>query len=172
MYQQPRYNVQGASRFFEDGRAMRPLVDDTVAREMDIDPVSSTGWSDADQSWALTIPNVVVTRAGGMERLLTRGQDRFNIYCTPCHGYAGDGTGMVARRVGGAMSPPTFHSDRVRHLPDGQLFATITNGVRNMPPYRHSIPEDDRWAIVGYVRALELSQAEQPQAMNDTAVQR
>jgi mono/diheme cytochrome c family protein len=172
MYQQPRYNAQGASDFFQDGRAMRPLVDGTIAREMDVDPVASTGWSDADQSWALTIPSHVVDRKGGMDRLLARGQDRFNIYCTPCHGYEGDGQGLVARRVGGAMAPPTFHSDRVRHLPDGQIFATITYGVRNMPMYRHSIPEDDRWAIVGYVRALQLSRAEEPQAALGPEVQR
>jgi mono/diheme cytochrome c family protein len=60
------------------------------------------------------------------------------------------------------MTPPTFHDDRLRHLPDGQVFATISNGIRNMPAYRHNVPTDDRWAIVAYVRALQISQASRP----------
>ena len=75
-----------------------------------------------------------------MEPLLVRGHERYDIYCTPCHCYSGAGDGAVAQRVGGAMTPPTFHSDRLRHAPDGQIYATISNGVRNMPSYRHSIP--------------------------------
>jgi mono/diheme cytochrome c family protein len=166
MYGQPRYNAQAASGFFQDGRAMRPLVEGVVAQEMSPDPIAATGWSDIDESWALTIPQQVVGEQGGMERLLARGQDRFGIYCTPCHGELGDGAGAIPQRAGGPIRPPTFHDDRLRHVPDGQIFATITNGVRNMPAYRHAIPVEDRWAIVGYVRALQMSQAAEPQAMN------
>lgn len=158
MYSQPRYNVQGASEFFQDGRAMRPLVAGTIPREAPVDPVVETGWSDLDQTWVPTIPDAVMTEFGGMEALMERGQERYGIYCSPCHALDGSGNGMIPKRAGGPIRPPTLHDDRLRHAPDGQIFATITNGVRNMPAYGHSIPIEDRWAIVGYVRALQLSQ--------------
>jgi mono/diheme cytochrome c family protein len=166
MYDQPRYDVQARSAFFGDGRTMRPLPEGVVPREASADSVVSTGWSDAASTWVLTVPDSVVSELGGMEAHVARGQDRYNIYCTPCHGYAGDGDGMVPTRVGGAIRPPTFHDDRLRHIPDGQIFATITHGVRNMPMYAHSIPANDRWAIVSYVRALQLSQQPDATAMN------
>jgi mono/diheme cytochrome c family protein len=166
MYDQPRYDVQGPGPFFEDGRAMRPVPEGTIPREAHPDTAAATGWSDAEQSWALTVPRTVVQQNGGMEAHIARGQDRYEIYCTPCHGYAGDGDGMVPTRVGGAIKPPTFHDDRLRHAPDGQIFATITHGIRNMPMYRHSIPANDRWAIVSYVRALQLNQQPEATAMN------
>ncbi len=166
MYDQPRYNVQGTSNFFADGRSMRPLPEGTVPQEAWADNTAATGWSDAETSWALTVPRSVIQANGGMEAHVARGQDRYDIYCTPCHGYAGDGDGMVPTRVGGAIKPPTFHDDRLRHAPDGQIFATITHGRNNMPMYRHMIPANDRWAIVSYVRALQLSQQPEPTAMN------
>jgi mono/diheme cytochrome c family protein len=88
--------------------------------------------------------------------LLKRGQERFNIFCSPCHGRLGDGKGIVVER--GYSPPPTFHSDRVRSFPDGHIFDVITNGIRNMPPYGPQIPASDRWAIVAYFRALQRSQ--------------
>jgi mono/diheme cytochrome c family protein len=105
----------------------------------------------------MTIPQQVVSDFGGMDKVVNRGQQRFNIYCAPCHDMTGSGKGMVVQR--GMAPPPTFHDDRIRHMPDGQMFATISHGVRNMPPYNYSIPVNDRWAIVSYVRALEISQA-------------
>ncbi len=94
---------------------------------------------------------------------MARGKDRYDIYCSVCHSISGDGQGMVSRRAAAlgatALMAPSFHDDRLRHIPDGQLYATITNGVRNMPAYAHNLPVDDRWAIVQYVRALQLSQA-------------
>ena len=156
MYRQPRYNVQSDSDFFRDGRAMRPLVEGTVAREMDVDPVASTGWSEADQSWALTTPSQVVDRMGGMERLLTRGQDRFNIYCTPCHGRLGDGQGVVVQR--GLRQAASYHQDRLRQEKLGCFYDVITNGFGAMQGYAEQIPVRDRWLIVAYVRALQLSQ--------------
>jgi len=162
MHQQPRYNPQGPSAFFADGRAMRPLVRGTVAREMEVDPRMLTGRVQDTGGWVLEIPVAVVERKGGSEALVQRGRDRYGIYCAPCHGLTGDGQGMVAIRAAalgaGAFQPPSFHADRLRHVPDGQIFATITHGIRNMPPYGPAIPLDDRWAIVSYVRALQISQ--------------
>jgi mono/diheme cytochrome c family protein len=90
------------------------------------------------------------------EELLKRGQNRFNIYCAPCHDRTGSGKGMV---IGyGFVPPPSFHIDRVRQFADGYIFNVITHGVRNMPAYGPQIPVDDRWAIVAYLRALERSQ--------------
>ncbi len=85
-----------------------------------------------------------------------RGQERFNIFCSPCHGRAGMGDGMIVRR--GFRRPPTFHQDRLRTAPVGQLFDVITNGFGAMPDYATQIPPADRWAIVAYVRALQLSE--------------
>lgn len=158
MYNQPRHDAQERSAFFADGRTMRPGVPGTVAREMEPDPLIATGWSHADSTWALTIPPGVASGAA-MTDFVARGQGRYGVYCAPCHGLSGAGDGAVAKRAGGSLTPPTFHTDRVRQMPDGQVFATISRGVRNMPAYAHSVPTKDRWAIVAYLRALQLSQA-------------
>ncbi|MEJ2054516.1 MAG: cytochrome c, partial [Calditrichaceae bacterium] len=89
-------------------------------------------------------------------QLLKRGQERFNIYCSPCHSRVGDGQGIVVKR--GFLPPPSFHQDMMREKPDGHYFDVITHGLRNMPSYRHQIPVKDRWAIVAYIRALQRSQ--------------
>jgi hypothetical protein len=157
MYDQPRYDVQSKSTFFPDHRSMRLPVEGTVAREAELDPEVAEGRLPDDSGYVLTIPKPAVDRAGGMNALVTRGQERFNIYCAPCHDQTGSGKGMVVKR--GMLAPPSFHQDRIRHMPDGQLFATISNGIRNMPAYGINVPADDRWAIVSYVRALQLSQA-------------
>lgn len=164
MYHQPRYIPQAESQFFADGRTMRPLVAGTVPREAILDPVLETGWSDTENTWVRTIPESVVTEFGGMEPLLARGQERYGISCSPCHGLSGAGDGIVPTRQSGPIRPPTFHDDRMRHLPDGQIFATITYGVRNMPAYGHSVRVRDRWAIVGYLRALQISQGQAMEA--------
>jgi mono/diheme cytochrome c family protein len=156
MYDQPRYEIQSKSEFFEDHRTMRMPVEGTVAREAELDPQVATGRNPDDTAYVATVPDAVLARAGGMAALVERGQDRFNIYCAPCHDKTGSGHGMVVKR--GMLTPPTFHQDRIRHIPDGQLFATISNGIRNMPAYGIVIPIQDRWAIVSYVRALQLSQ--------------
>jgi mono/diheme cytochrome c family protein len=158
MYDQPRYNMQEESAFFPDKRNMRPAVEGAVSREEELDEGRGHGRLDDGSGYVLTIPPETVKDAGGMEALVARGQDRFKIYCTPCHDNTGSGDGMAVRR--GMLKPPTFHQDRLRHIPDGQVFATISNGVRNMPAYGPQIPVSDRWAIVGYVRALQLSQAQ------------
>jgi mono/diheme cytochrome c family protein len=86
---------------------------------------------------------------------LKRGQERYNIYCSPCHSRVGDGRGIMINK--GYLPPPSFHIDRIREMPDGQVYDVITNGVRNMPSYRHQVNPGDRWAIVTYVRALQKS---------------
>jgi mono/diheme cytochrome c family protein len=156
MYDQQRYDPQSESAFFEDKRTMRPRIEGTVAREEILDPQVATGLSAGGDGYVLTLPDAAVQHFGGMEALLARGKDRYGIYCVPCHDGTGGGQGMVVRR--GMLAPPSFHSDRIRHLPDGQLFATISNGIRNMPAYSAQVPVQDRWAIVGYMRALQLSQ--------------
>jgi cytochrome c5 len=162
MFDQPRYDVQEESAFFADHRTMRPLVDGVVAHDQETDPQLASGRLEDESGYVLEIPKVVLDRNGGMAALMERGRARFGIYCTPCHDSTGSGEGLVKRRAvasgAAAFVPPTFHQDRLRHMPDGQLFATITNGKGNMPPYGMQIKVDDRWAIVGYVRALQVAQ--------------
>jgi mono/diheme cytochrome c family protein len=170
MYNQPRYDVQSRSTFFQDHRTMRPLVEGAVAVEMEPALPIQTGRTLDDSAWLAEVPAEVIARHGGMQQTVERGQERFGIYCAPCHGLSGDGNGVVAERAkaleANTLAPPSFHTDAIRHMPDGQMYSTITNGVRFMPVYRQSIPLDDRWAIVTYVRALQLSQASRTTAMN------
>jgi mono/diheme cytochrome c family protein len=161
MYDQPRYDVQEESAFFPDHRTMRPLVEGVVAHDAVVDPQTALGRLDDESGYVLEIPQMVVQKFGGMAGLLERGQERYGIYCAPCHDSTGHGNGLVKRRAvaagAAAFVPPTFHQDRMRHMPDGQLFATISNGKGNMPPYGPQTSIDDRWAIVGYVRALQVA---------------
>jgi hypothetical protein len=159
MYDQPKFDIQEEQedKLFEDGRTMRPAVEGTVAREDETDQGVARGRLDDESGYVLRIPPAVLERHGGMEPLAQRGHQRYDIYCAPCHGLTGDGKGMIVKR--GLLPPPTYHGDRLRHIPDGQLYATIENGKGNMPPYGPLVPIDDRWAIVAYVRALQISQA-------------
>jgi mono/diheme cytochrome c family protein len=157
MYHQQRYNPQARSDFFQDHRTMRKPVEHTVPQEMNVDPEISDGELADGSGYVLAIPSQVVAQLGGMEAAAHRGEDRYNIYCRPCHDGSGAGQGTVVKK--GMAPPPSLHDERIRHMPDGQLFASISRGVRNMPAYNYSIPTNDRWAIVSYVRALELSQA-------------
>jgi mono/diheme cytochrome c family protein len=163
MYDQPKYSIQSESDFFEDGRTMRTPVVGTVSREREVDIRLSEGRTEDNTAYVLTIPDAMVRKNQGPEKMVQRGQERFNIYCTPCHDKTGSGHGMVQKRAvasgATAFAPPSFHQDRIRHIPDGQLYATISNGKGNMPAYGPQIPIEDRWAIVSYVRALQLSQA-------------
>ena len=168
MHFQQRYNAQARSEFFADHRTMRVPVEDTVAHDGFIDDDRVTLGHETDSAaYVMTVPESVAQTAGGMAPLVDRGHDRFGIYCTPCHGRLGDGNGIVflrSRLVGGYQypQPASFHTEANRHMPDGQLYATITNGIRNMPSYAAQIPVQDRWAIVAYVRALQLSQLNTP----------
>jgi hypothetical protein len=168
MYDQERYNPESYSSFFPDHRTMRTPVEGTLARDgFEGDPEVATGLLPDKSGYVMTVPPGIVQRLGGMEKLLARGQERFGIYCAPCHGATGDGKGMVVCKRDKVSDPcesrgfpplPTYADPRLRQLPDGQLFATITHGVRTMPSYGAQVPVQDRWAIVGYVRALQLSQ--------------
>ena len=161
MFDQPRYDPQQASVFFKDGRTMRPLADGVVAREMEPELTLTTGRTADNADWLITTPTEIVERFGDRRAMIERGQERYNIYCAPCHGLSGDSGGMVALRAAAigapALTPPNLHDARLKQIPDGQLYATITNGIRNMPAYRHNIPLNDRWAIVSYVRALQVT---------------
>ena len=174
MYNQPRYDTQEKKPFFADHRSMRPEIDGTVSREMPPSLAWETGLN-ANGEYILEVPSQLIADNGGREAMLTRGRERYNIYCTPCHSYSGNGKGMVSRRADqlgmSGLVAPTFHDDRLRHVPDGQVYATIANGVRNMPSYAHNMPVNDRWAVVMYVRALQLTQAPQAAATTTTTEQ-
>ena len=149
MHDQPKYKAFRRSDFFGDERSARPLVEDTVARgQLRADPVYYTGKQGTMPVDVLPVP---VTPA-----LLRRGQERFGIYCTPCHGATGRGDGMVVQR--GYRRPPSLHIDRLRNEKAGYFFDVITTGFGAMPDYAAQIPVADRWAIVAYVRALQLSE--------------
>jgi len=145
MANQPKNRPESASDFFADGRSARPLVENTVARgSLDNDVYN------VPKDFAGFPPAVKVN-----ERLLRRGEDRYRIFCTPCHGLQGDGQGMIATR--GMKHPPSYHIDRLRQAPNGYFYDVITNGFGAMYSYSERIPPADRWAILAYVRALQLS---------------
>jgi len=147
---QPKYEPMEKSAFFANRSAMRLPVEGTIARgNLREDVVFYTGKT-ADGKPVKTSP-VTTTLP-----LLQRGQKRYNIYCSPCHSQVGDGQGIIVKR--GYVPPPTFHDKRLRDIQDGHIFDVISNGIRNMPSYRHQVPVEDRWAIVAYLRALQLSQ--------------
>jgi len=149
MFNQPKVRPLQASTFFADGRASRPLPEDTVARgELRADELLYSGRIGGVVADAFPFP---VTA-----ELLDRGQERFEIFCSPCHGRLGDGNGMIVQR--GFKPPPSFHSDRLRQAPAGHFFDVMTNGFGVMYDYRSRIPAEDRWAIAAYIRALQLSQ--------------
>ena len=158
MFDQDRYNAQAESRWFADGRTMRMPVKGTVPRERELDPVLADGRLADDSGYVPEVPKAIADHFGGAEAMVARGHERFDIYCRPCHDGTGSGQGTVITRSGWQPAPPSFHQDRIRQMPDGQMFATITRGVRVMPSYGSRMPLEDRWAIVSYVRALQLSQ--------------
>ena len=149
MADQPRYEPLSRSTFFDDGRAARPLVEGTVARgQLRSDAPLYTGKEEG--KWVDTFP-FPVTLA-----VLSRGQQRFNIFCAPCHDRVGTGQGTIVRR--GYRAPSSFHIDRLRQAANGYIYDVITNGFGAMPDYAAQVQPGDRWAIVAYIRALQLSQ--------------
>lgn len=160
MDNQAKFTPQQRNPMFADGRGMRPPVAGTVARgELGLDDPLDRGLRDGDDvtSWVEAIP-VPVTM-----QVMRRGQERYDIFCSPCHGLAGYGDGMVSKRAEGLQEgtwtpPSSLHTDLIRGRPAGQLYNTITNGVRSMPAYGPQISVEDRWAIVAYIRALQKSQ--------------
>jgi hypothetical protein len=149
MADQPRYDPLEPSDFFADGQSARPLVENTVARgQLRDDEHFYTGGSGG--ALAKTFPFPITLE------ILQRGQERYGIYCSPCHSLTGDGDGMIPRR--GFTRAASFHIPRLREAPPGYFFFVITQGMVAMPNYRNQIPPRDRWAITAYIRALQLSQ--------------
>lgn len=149
MADQPRYDPLEPSAFFADGRSARPRVAGTVARGYaHLDEHRSRGTIAGELADTLPVP---LTR-----QLLRRGQERYDIYCSPCHDRIGNGQGMIVRR--GFSPPPSLHDERLRQAPIGHFFMVMTNGFGTMPDYAAQVPPDDRWAIAAYIRALQLSQ--------------
>ena len=149
MQDQPKYKPLARSTFYADGRSARPIPAGTIARgELNDDDLFHTG--KVNGTWTESMPLAVDLP------LLHRGRERFNIYCSPCHARIGDGNGMVYQR--GFKRPADLLSDRVRQEPPGYIFDVITDGFGSMGDYGDQIPPRDRWAIIAYMRALELSQ--------------
>jgi len=172
MQDQPRYKAFKKSEFFSDDKAMRDLPEGTVARgflrenkafytgkkenaetiapaETTIDATGNTlvaSFPDAIEEFPLPVT----------KELLDRGEQRYKVFCIVCHGPVGNGDGMVVRR--GFSKPPTYHDDRLRNAPVGHFYDVMTNGWGKMNSYASQIPPADRWAIVAYIRTLQISQ--------------
>ena len=164
MIDQPRYEPYEASAVFSNGLSSRSPVPGTVARgQLELDTPFFTGRKDGQ--FVTELPERALAGRTMIE-LLDRGQERYNIYCSHCHGQVGGGTGgspemldavgMVVKR--GFPSPPTYHQDRLRNAPLGHFFGVITDGIGRMPAHGYMIQPADRWAIAAYIRALQLSQ--------------
>jgi hypothetical protein len=150
MHDQPNYSALEASSFFADGRASRAPVPGTVARgQLHEDDHLYRGKIDGARAKTFPFP---ITMA-----VMERGRDRYDIFCAPCHDRLGTGAGIVVRR--GLSQPPSFHVDRLRTVEPGYLFDVIGTGFGRMNGYAAQVKPEDRWAIVAYIRALQLSQA-------------
>jgi mono/diheme cytochrome c family protein len=149
MHDQPKYIPLRASTFFTDSRSARPLVEGTVARgQLRADPLLYAGKQNGADATAFPFSIDA--------RVMARGQERFDIFCSPCHGRTGFGDGMIVRR--GYRHPPSLHDDRLRAVPVGHFFDVISNGFGAMPDYAAQVRAEDRWAIAAYIRALQRSQ--------------
>jgi len=176
MQDQPRYKAYKKSDFFSDNRASRDLPEGTVARGfLREDKAFYTGRTEAGQNASAPNPaatplmdasgNTLVTDFSGLinefpipvtEELVNRGEQRYKVFCIVCHGPVGNGDGMIVRR--GFSKPPTYNDDRLRGAPVGHFYSVITNGQGKMNSYASQIPPADRWAIVAYIRTLQISQ--------------
>jgi cytochrome c len=149
MHNQPRYKPFAPTMFFGDGRSERPEVEGTVARgQLRLDQARYTGKVDGEEVSEFPF---TITRAD-----LVRGQERFNIYCSPCHSRIGDGNGMVVRR--GFRQAASYHTPKLLKAPVGHFFDVMTNGFGAMPSYASRVETDDRWRIAAYIRVLQLSE--------------
>jgi len=149
MHNQPKYKPLRESDFYADRRSARPLLEGTVARgDLQQDAYYYTGKVNGQPGNELPMP---VTK-----EVLDRGEERYNIYCSPCHSKVGDGNGMIVQR--GFKQPPSYHIDRLRKAPLGHFFDVMTNGFGAMSEYKSQVSVSDRWAIAAYIRALQLSQ--------------
>ena len=149
MHNAPRVDPYEETDAFADGRGMRPLVEGTVARgHLNDDELMFTG--KVDGQFVDQFPFQVT------HEVLERGHERFNIYCSPCHGRTAMGNGMIVQR--GLRPPPSFHDEKMRNQPAGYYFDVISNGFGAMQDYRAQVDVKDRWAIISYIRALQYSQ--------------
>jgi mono/diheme cytochrome c family protein len=149
MHVQPKILPLAPSQFFDDGRSARPVVPGTIARgQLHTDELLYTGKRNGALADAFPFR---ITRKD-----LERGQERFNIFCSPCHGRLGNGQGMIVQR--GFPPPPSYHILRLRQAPAGHFFDVMTNGFGTMFSYASRVSPEDRWRIVAYIRTLQLSQ--------------
>jgi mono/diheme cytochrome c family protein len=149
MHNQPRYKPLSGTSFFADGRASRPAIEDTVARgQLHLDQARYTGKVNGKD---IEFFPIQITRED-----IARGQERFNIYCSPCHGRLGNGHGMVVAR--GLRQPPSYLDPRLVTAPVGHFFDVMSNGYGAMYSYASRVAVDDRWRIAAYIRALQLSE--------------
>jgi mono/diheme cytochrome c family protein len=149
MYQEPKYEPLQPSESFNDGRSARPLEPDTVAQgPLRTNTLFYTGKSDGKNATALPMPLTV--------SLLKRGEERYDIYCAPCHDRVGNGNGMIVQR--GFRPPASFHIQRLRDAPIGHFYDVMSTGFGTMADFSAQITPEDRWAIAAYIRALQLSQ--------------
>jgi mono/diheme cytochrome c family protein len=148
MHDQPKYIPLRQATLFPDERSARPVIAGTVARgQLREDTLLYTGKVNGADAAVFPFPID--------ERTLRRGQERYDIFCAPCHARTGEGDGMVVRR--GYRRPPSLHDDRLRSAPSGHFFDVITNGFGAMPDYAVQVKAEDRWAITAYIRVLQLS---------------
>jgi mono/diheme cytochrome c family protein len=163
MENQPKLRPQSRSAFFADGRADRVPPARTVARGMLRTNDHLHQGKDAGGVFAPGLPAGLPVDMS----LLQRGQNQYQVYCLPCHGATGDGNGITKRYGMGAT--PTYHDERLRNMPEGEIYNTITNGKNTMLPYADKLAPEDRWAVVAYVRALQRAQQGKPADVTDTA---
>ena len=168
MHNQPKFYPQRGSDFYPDQRSVRPQVENTVARSQMQDDYFETGMVNGAEGNAFPFPVTM--------DVLHRGQERYNVYCTPCHSRVGNGAGMIVER--GYRPAGNFHVDRLRNAPLGHFYSVIANGYGAMPDYSAQLTTEDRWAVVAYIKALQLSQnasasdvsgGEHPQPLSDVA---
>ena len=161
MDHQPKVRAQSASEFFYDGAGMRQPVPGTVARgDLALPATFTTGKTPAG---AFLAANPLGRQSElSTEEILARGEERYGIYCTPCHGARGDGQGMIRQRSG--VNAANLLEARIRELPDGQIFDVVTHGLGLMSGYAYQIPSDDRWAIIAWVRVLQANAPVAPSA--------
>ena len=178
MANQPKYEALEPSLVFEDGRSSRPPVPGTVARgELQLDEAYFTG--KLDGQLVTVLPDRAV-EGRTLADLLVRGRERYNAFCSHCHGQVGGGVGgdpemldlvgMVVKR--GFPAPPTYHQERLRQAPIGHFFDVITSGLGRMAPHGYLVPPEDRWAIAAYIRALQLSQYAAQQELTGADLQK
>lgn len=156
MFTQDKAKSQRENTFFEDHRSMRPLVEGTLSQDAPVEVTSFYTGKDEKDAPIVQFPKEVNVTVD----FVKRGQQRYGIYCAPCHGQAGYGDGAVIERANkyGRWVPTSYYDETVMKRPVGELFGIVSNGIRTMPSYAYQIPVADRWAIVAYVRALQKSQ--------------